>query len=105
MENEIDDELDYWDKKALEYQKFLREKAIKLELNKVYLQESDSWAKKHYKIIFVDDKIAVGLKVWCGIYNSNTKNCGTYELFNVNTGEKYQDGRLCYRLKNEVKKD
>lgn len=26
---------------------------IKLELGKTYLQESSSWAKKHYKIVIV----------------------------------------------------
>jgi hypothetical protein len=100
--NDLQDELDYLDKEKLKYEKFLKERAIKLELNKTYLQESDSWAKFHYKIIFVDEKIAVGLKVYCGIYDSNTRGCGRYEMFNVNTGEKYQDSRLCYRLKNEV---
>lgn len=103
--NDFDDELDYLEKKELEYKTFLKERAIKLELNKVYLQESDSWAKMHYQIIFVDDNIAVGKKVYCDIYNSAVKNCNSYELFNVKTGEKYQDSRLCYRLKSEVKNE
>lgn len=98
-DNNLDDELDYSEKQAIKYQKFLKDDAIKLELNKIYLQESDSWAKKHYKIIFVDENIAVGKKVWCGIYNSAERNCGSYEMFKVNTGEKYNDSRLCYRLK------
>lgn len=102
FDDDLQDELDYLDKQKLIYEKFLKERAIKLELGKTYLQESDSWAKKHYKIIFVDDKIALGLKVYCGIYNSSERNCGSYEMFNVNTGEKYNDSRLCYRLKNEV---
>jgi len=98
----LDDELDYLERRKLEYDKFLKERAIKLELGKTYLQESDSWAKMHYKIIFVDDHIAVGIKVWCGIYNSSSKGCGDYEMFKVSTGEKYNDGRLGYRLKKEV---
>jgi hypothetical protein len=100
--NDYEDEIDYAERERLKYNKFLAEQAIKLELGKTYLQESDSWAKMHYKIIFVDDKIAVGLKVYCGIYNSSTKNCGSYEMFKVSTGEKYQDSRLCYRLKKEI---
>jgi hypothetical protein len=100
MNNEdLDDDLDYSERQAIKYQRFLKDDAIKLELNKTYLQESDSWAKMHYKIIFIDDKIALGIKVWCGIYNSDKRNVGTYEMFNVNTGEKYNDSRLCYRLK------
>lgn len=100
MNNEdLDNELDYSEREAIKYEKFLKEDAIKLELNKTYLQESYSWAKMHYNIIFVDDKIAVGKKVWCGIYNSAERNCGSYEMFKVSTGEKYNDSRLCYRLK------
>lgn len=97
-----EEELDYLEQREIEYKKFLKERAIKLELNKIYLQESDSWAKMHYQIVFVDDKIALGKKIYCGIYNSNTQNCGSYEMFNVNTGEKYNDCRLAYRLKKEV---
>jgi hypothetical protein len=100
---ELDDELDYLEKEKIKYNKFLKEQAIKLELNKTYLQESDSWAKKHYKIIFIDDYIAIGKKVYCGIYDSDKKNCGSYEMFKVSTGEKYNDSRLCYRLKQEIK--
>lgn len=97
-----DDEMDYLERERIKYEKFLKNDAIKLELGKTYLQESDSWAKMHYKIIFVDDVIAVGLKVYCGIYNSSKKGCGEYEMFKVKTGEKYGDVRLCYRLKKEV---
>ena len=95
-----DDELSYSERREIEYNAFLKQDAIKLELNKTYLQESYSWAKKHYKIIFIDEKIAVGIVVWSGIYNSNTKGCGGYEMFKVNTGEKYNDCRLEYRLKS-----
>lgn len=97
------DEIDYLEKQKIAYKEFLKNDAIKLELNKTYLQESDSWAKMHYKIIFVNNDIAIGIKVFCGIYNSDKKNCGNYEMFNVNTGERYNDSRLCYRLKNEIK--
>lgn len=96
------DELDYEEQERIKYAKFLQERAIKLELNKVYLQESDSWAKMHYQIIFIDGDTAMAKKVYCGIYSSDTRNCGSYEMFKVSTGEKYQDGRLCYRLKSEV---
>lgn len=95
----IDDEMDYLDKRKLTYDKFLKENAIVLKLGETYLQESDSWAKKHYKIIFNDGEIALGIVVWCGIYNSTTKGCGYYDLFKCNTGEKYQDCRLEYALK------
>jgi hypothetical protein len=97
------DEDEYERLRKEKYEKFLKEDAITLELNKVYLQESDTWAKMHYKIIFVDDKIALGVKVYCGIYNSATKGVGDYELFKVKTGEKYGDSRLNYRLKREIK--
>jgi hypothetical protein len=97
-----DDEIDYLEKERMIYGEFLKNDAIVLELGKTYLQESHSWAKKHYKIIFVDDIIAVGIKVWCGIYNSPHRGCGTYEMFKVKTGEKYNDSRLCYRLVKEI---
>lgn len=100
--NDLDDELDYEEKEKLKYEKFLKERAIKLELNKVYLQESDSWCKMHYQIIFIDGNVAMGKKVYCGIYNSSTRNCNSYEMFKVSTGEKYNDSRLCYRLKSEI---
>ena len=104
MENDdLNDELDYLDRQKIEYEKFLKERAIKLEIGETYLQESDSWAKMHYKIIFVNDEIAVGVKVYCGIYNSDKRNCGSYEMFKVSTGEKYNDSRLCYRLKSLTK--
>lgn len=96
------DQRDYLEEQRAKYNEFLKNEAIKLELNKTYLQESDSWAKKHFKIVLVDDNVAVGVVVWCGIYNSNRKGCGGYELFNVKTGEKYSDSRLTYRLKKEV---
>jgi hypothetical protein len=97
------DEIEYLERERIKYEKFLEEQAIKLELNKTYLQESDSWAKMHYKIIFIDNNIAVGKVVYCGIYNSTSKgNVGKYELFRANTGEKYQDSRLSYRLVKEV---
>jgi hypothetical protein len=93
------DSEDYLEKHELEYKNFLKERAIKLELNKTYLQESDSWAKMHYEIIFIDGFLALGKKVYCGIYDSTVRNCGHYEMFMVSTGEKYKDSRLCYGLK------
>ena len=97
-----ENEIGYLEQEKLKYEKFLKERAIKLELGKTYLQESDSWAKKHYKIIFTDEKIALGTVVWCGIYNSDTKGCGYYDLFKLYTGERYQDSRLCYGLIKEI---
>ena len=96
------DEDDREEREAAKRKHFLENEAIRLELGKTYLQESDTWAKFHFKIIFVDDKIAVGIKVYCGIYESSTRNCGSYEMFKVATGEKYQDSRLAYRLKKEI---
>jgi hypothetical protein len=64
MENEIDDELDYLDKKALEYQKFLKEKAIKLELNG---SASSSQKTRHIDIrqFFVHDRIQTeNINIW-----------------------------------------
>lgn len=101
-DEELEDELSYSNyssQRKIEYDKFLKEQAITLKLGETYLQESASWAKSHYKIIFVDDTIAVGIKVWCGIFNSDNKGCGTYEMFKANTGEKYNDSRLEYALK------
>lgn len=97
-----DDEMDYLEKERMIYNDFLKNNALELEIGKTYLQESSSWSKMHYKIIFIDDKIAVGVKVWCGIYNSKTQGCGTYEMFKAKTGEKYNDNRLCYRLTKQI---
>ncbi len=102
MNYDDDDQRDYLEQQRLEYNNFLKTEAINLDLGKTYLQESASWAKKHFKIVLVDENVAVGVVVYCGIYNSNKKGCGSYELFNVKTGEKYGDSRLVYRLKKEV---
>jgi len=99
----MENEYEYLEKKRLEYEKWKKEKSIKLELGCVYLHEPMSWAKKHYKIVFVDDTIAVGIVVYDGIYNSTTKGRGERELFNVNTGEKYHDPRLNYALIRKIK--
>lgn len=103
MYNEELECLEYLEERRIKYLKWKEEKSIKLELGKMYLQTSNSWTKKHYKIIFVDDKIALGKKVWCSICNSINENCGEYELFLKETGEKYQDNRLCYALIREIK--
>lgn len=102
MDNDLLDEIDYLEQRKIQYNKWKAEKSIKLELGKTYLQESDSWAKRHFLIVFIDDKIAIGKQVWCGIYNSNTKGCNDYEIFLKDTGERYQDGRLAYALTKEV---
>jgi hypothetical protein len=69
---------------------------VELELGKVYSQASSSWSEKHYLIIFIDDKVAVGRSIYNQISN---KYIGDYEIFNKNNGMKYQDGRLAYRIK------
>ena len=96
------DEYEYLEKKRREYEKWVKEKSIKLEIGCIYLQEPMSWAKKHYKIVFMDDTIAVGVVVYDGIYNSTTKGCGERELFKVDTGEKYHDPRLNYALTRKI---
>lgn len=96
------DDYKYLEEKRIEHEKWIKEKSIKLELGQVYLQQPYKWAKKHYKIVFVDDTIAVGIVVYDGIYNSTTRGCGGRELFNVNTGEKYQDSRLEYALITKI---
>ncbi len=72
---------------------------IKPELGKIYRQVSDSWAEKHFKIIFVDNKIALGVSVYNQISN---KYIGEHELFYVDTGFKYNDIRPNYRLVSEA---
>lgn len=75
-------------------------KPIKLEVGKVYRQISDTWAEKHYKIIFVDNKIALGISVFNKISN---KFIGDYEMFYVNDGFKHNDIiRPSYRLIEEI---
>lgn len=103
MSYDDQDEMDYLEQERVKYEKFLKNDATKLELGKTYLRESSSWAKAHYKIIFVNEDIAVGVKVYCGIYKSTKLGCGEYDMFKVKTGERYGDSRLGYRLKAEVK--
>ena len=97
-----EDIYDYLEEQRLKYEKWVREKSIKLELGKTYLQVPYEWAKAHYKIVSIDGNVAMGKKVYCGIYNSTTRGCGGYELFRVDTGEKYQEPRLNYALICEV---
>jgi len=72
-------------------------------MGEVYRQESRSWCKAEYRIVFVDDKIAVGVEVkpmfplagqqlnYCLFYSS-----GLY------AGWKYKDiARPEYRLRNK----
>ncbi len=71
----------------------------KLELNKVYKQLSSSWAEKHYKIIYQDDHISLGICIFNAISN---KFIGDYELFNTKDGFRYSDTRYNYRLLEKV---
>lgn len=97
------DEDEYLERRKLEYEKWVKEKSIKLEVGKTYLQKSYSWAIKHYKIISIEGIVALGRCVYDGIWNSKTKGCGKYELFVVATGERYQESRLNYALIEEIK--
>jgi hypothetical protein len=97
-----DEEYEYIEQRRLEHEKWVREKSIKLEVGKTYLQKSASWAIKHYKILSIEGKVALGIVVYDGIYNSKTRGCGEYALFRVDTGEKYQEPRLNYALIEEV---
>lgn len=99
----MDDEYDYIEQRRLEYEKWVKEKSIRLEVGKTYLQKAYSWAIKHYKIISIEGVVALGVVTYCGIHNSNTKGCGEYALFRVATGEKYQENRLNYALIEEIK--
>lgn len=96
------DEYDYLEQKQKEYEKWVKEKSIRLELGKIYLQAAFPWAEKHYKIVSIDGDVALGKVVYCGIYKSRTMGCGEYEMFKVNTGEKYHDSRLNYALVKEI---
>jgi hypothetical protein len=98
-DDDLNDEVDYLERRRLERKKYVEENAIKLEVNKTYLDDHTSWAKRHFKILHIENDIALGIKTWCGIYNSNTKNCGQYSLFNANTGELYENGSLYWILK------
>lgn len=74
---------------------------IKLEVGKVYVQAKGTWHEHHYKILFVDDKIATGVAVWSKI-GDGKKYSGDYSLFYVANGFKYQDvTRAIYRLSEE----
>jgi hypothetical protein len=73
---------------------------IKLELGKVYIQDKGSWSEKHYKIIFMEDEIALGVSVYNAI---GDRFIGDYVLFYLENGFKYKDVvRPSYRLSEEV---
>lgn len=73
---------------------------IRLEVGKIYQQESESWCKKQYKILFVDDKIAIGISIHNTI---SDRYIGEYCLFYVDNGFKYNDMiQPSYRLVKEV---
>jgi hypothetical protein len=66
-----------------------------LKLGHTYIQSKGSWGEKHFKIIFIDDKIAVGL---CIFNKISPKFIGNYAMFSVASAFKYQDTRPDYRL-------
>lgn len=73
---------------------------IRLEVGKVYQQESELWCHKQYKILYIDNHIAVGICVANSISN---RFIGDYEMFYVNDGFKYNDTlRPNYRLVREI---
>lgn len=100
-----DDIYEHIEQQRLKYEKWVKEKSIKLEVGKTYLQKSESWAVKHYKILSIEGKVALGIIVYDGIYDSKTRGCGEYSLFVASTGERYQESRLNYALIEEVKGD
>jgi hypothetical protein len=73
---------------------------VKPELGETYKQASGSWSEKHYKIIYLNDDIAVGVSVFNKISN---KFIGDYSLFNAKTGFTYSDARPEYRLEEKLK--
>lgn len=85
-----------------EYKKTLN--LIKPKLNGIYKQESASWAIRHYKIVWQDTNVSVGLLVYDGILKASPK-VAEYQLFNNACGFKYQDFRPEYRLIEEVTND
>lgn len=100
--SDYQDEMDYIEEQRRKYEKWVKEKSIKLELGCTYVQKTYSWSEDHYKIVFMDDVVAVGVQVYCGIYKSTTRGCGERELFLAKTGEKYQDKRLNYALIKKI---
>jgi hypothetical protein len=72
---------------------------IKPELGKTYIQNKGHWAEMHFKIIFSNEKVALGV---C-IYNKiSEKFIGDHCLFDVNNGFIYHDTRPEYRLTEEL---
>lgn len=75
---------------------------IKLELGKTYVQNKGKWDEHHFQIVFVDEKIAVGIEVYSAI---GEFAIGGYTMFYVDNGFKYNDAqRPSYRLTEEVTK-
>lgn len=80
---------------------------MRLKLNKIYANNIGLFDETHYKIIFMNDDIAVGQSVWVKFDPKLEYGC-RYMIFNNNKkskcyGEKYYDGRLEYKLKKEIK--
>jgi hypothetical protein len=68
----------------------------KPELGKTYVVQKGSWAQSFYKIVFMNDQVALGVRE-----NPFDKTIIEYCLFNgsgLNVGWKYQDPRPEYRL-------
>lgn len=83
---------------------YLANFTMALKVGSTYIERQDSTTEKHFKIIFVDDKVAIGVCTKCLYWNKETEFIGEYELYHVNTGLRYNDIiRPCYALIEEIK--
>jgi len=73
---------------------------LKPELDGVYAADAEivfcKWEYKIFKIIFIDDNVALGVEV---INDPHRKEKPAYRTFNACNGWKYQDDRSHYRLR------
>lgn len=92
---------DYLDCVCTREQYYKQFNPIGLEINKLYVQHRGDWQESIYKIIFLDDKIAVGLKVKSKVRLS----VGEYCLFESKTGFKYNDPRTSSYKLEELNND
>ena len=70
---------------------------ISLKIGETYVQSKGTWHEAHYKIIFQDDRISLGVIVYSAIGDIAI---GDYCLFWTNSGFKYNDNRIAsYQLK------
>ena len=82
---------------------YLKHFTTRLEVGKTYVERQDSTTEKHFKILFTDSKIAIGVCAKCLYRGNETNFTGEYCLYHVDTGLKYQDIiRPCYLLIEEV---